>query len=732
MGTPVELKSPLLGVVKNPNFQDFPQGAAIDALNVLPYDRTGRNRVNQRAGTDKAFAGQMGNGSQFVQGIFQTTLALDPSTIVPGTTLLNETFQYANGSLATVSGGVWTNVTGLVNTHVIGGSTVPVVSNQVVLGVSATGSSARLTTAPALGSAYIVQLAGQFGTLSTGGTNDNLSIAFQVATASPTNTGWILSMGLATGTPTTVNLFLFKGGSSSAVATFTQAGFITLGTTYTLELHVNGSVVAGYINGVKYLQFIIDATYAANTDVGFSLGTSSSSAAHSTLVSQFKILTGVSASSFRQTNIVTVTGGNVYIGSIAGGTGTNVLATAGTNVLATGVLIGGAYSAGIVYLVDGFSVQTLNLTTQVVAAFVATAGSTPANCQLACIWRDRLVLAAPRGTPQNFFMSRVGTQTDFDFSQVDSAAAFAGNASTAGHIGEPITALIPFSDDVLFIGGDHNMWAVRGDPADGGSIDLVSDSIGVLGQNAWVKAPDSTLYFAGTGGLYMISPGTALPVNISNQQWNEFFRAINRGSSFVTLSYDRDQQGMYIFVTPAAQGASTHLWWDARSRTFWPFQLPNVQGPLASIVYDGDGPTDRTTLLGGYDGYMRRFALTDTDDDGTAITSYVYLGPFHQQDTNDNLLEWLDVVLGDLPAGFSTFNVQVDIQSAGTVEAAYNAPVYTRTKVYSVAGSRNRWLMRQRGSAFFMKLSNSTQGATWAFEKITALFTPAGTVRNRR
>jgi hypothetical protein len=195
-------------------------------------------------------------------------------------------------------------------------------------------------------------------------------------------------------------------------------------------------------------------------------------------------------------------------------------------------------------------------------AYTATAGSAPTGCTLAAVYRDRLCLAAPYTTPQNFFFSRVGTHTDWDYSQTDPAAAFAGNASQAGHIGDPIVALMPASDDIMYIGGDHNLWAIRGDPADGGSIDLISDAIGVLGPNAWTKAPDGTVYFVGTGGLFRIS-GTGTPEMLSDGKWNDYFRRIDRAANFITLDWDRDHQGLYIFVTPVVSGATTHMFWDS-------------------------------------------------------------------------------------------------------------------------------------------------------------------------
>jgi hypothetical protein len=739
MGSPIEIKTPTKGVVKTTNFQDFPPDSCIDALNVLPWDRTGRLRVNQRSGTDKLWPAAMGNGSQALQCMIQTTLALDPATIVPSSNIIDDAFPYAAGALQTMSsnwvnrhqsvggsGALLTGINGATNTTLITGSGT--VTTTYVSGQNIQGDAGMWKPSVTLGASYIVR-----GVFNMPTNNSGIQCGVFARTDSSTTNAtnqvaFVLTAGLTTA--------YLMHGDDQTIANTNLVSHLTIpllsSGTHQVDLRVSGNVFSAWIDNINYGQFTW-TNGVSMTGTGFTFTTLQSSL----YLQRFQVWVGVTPASLRQTNVLSVCGGSIYMGQAVSGSPSNALVSGGANVLTASGLVSGCFSQGLAYFVDGFTIYQVNLTSQVASPMVATAGTLPANCTLSTVWRDRLVLAAPHGTPQNFFMSRVGVATDFDYSQQDSAAAFAGNASTAGHIGEPIVSLIPFTDDVLFIMGDHNVWVVRGDPADGGSIDLISDAIGILGQNAWCKAPDGTVYFAGTGGLYRIAPGSTVCENISNSAWNEFFRTINRGSQYVTLAWDRDQQGMYIFVenVNASGTGGTNLWYDFRTGGLWPLRYPDNHGPVVALVYDGDGPTDRVLLLGGRDGFVRRVQLTDMDDDGTAIASYIYLGPFKTDDTSETLLEWTDVVMGEPPPGFAATNWScvVTIQSHSTVEKAFVSPLYSRSRT-TVPRRQVRWLARQRGGAFFFKLANNapvTNGATWSFEKITALMTPAGTVRRR-
>lgn len=107
----------------------------------------------------------------------------------------------------------------------------------------------------------------------------------------------------------------------------------------------------------------------------------------------------------------------------------------------------------------------------------ATAGQVPTGCPLVCRYLDRIVLAGAEIAPHVWYMSRQGNPNDWDYSQTDSQRAVAGTSSEAGVPGDPLTALVPHSDDYLVMGCRNSLWRMRGDPAYGGSL------------GAWVNSP---------------------------------------------------------------------------------------------------------------------------------------------------------------------------------------------------------------------------------------------------
>lgn len=725
MGTPIEIKTPIKGVVKNTNFQDAIPDFTLDAVNVRPYDQGGRQRVSQRSGTAKLYASAL-VASQPVQAMIQTTLAVDPSTIV-GSTLFDETFNYVNGNLSTVSAGVWT-ASSLVGSNNFTPSVDPVVNTtSIVSNSGASGYSAYKTVDVAgLGANYVAAL--RF-TPNTGlPNNEYYGVAVQLQAGNQSTTGWMCWLQTSGSGFATAAISQSNGGTG--VLRASVAGIAIGIGPHLLEARVTASTIAVYVDSVFAASYVFPGGVNPNAaffGTGFFIRSNTTNANTAT---EFKVSGGVVPANLRQTNIVAVCNGSIFEGTTA----SIAVTSSGTGVLSTTAIPSLTYTAGIAYAVDGTNLTQTNLSTHVTSNVVATAGSLPTLCTLATVWRGRLVLAAPVATPQNFFMSRLGTATDFDYSQTDAAAAFAGNASVAGRIGEPIVSLIPFSDDVLFIGGDHNMWVVRGDPMDGGSIDIVSDAVGMVGANAWTKSPDGTLYIVGTGGLFKVAPGGTSLENISSGTYNEFFRNINRASNYVLMAWDRDQQGMYIFVTNVNMGGtSTHLWYEQRTGGLWPLQYPDSHGPISVLVYDGDGATDRVLLLGGRTGFIQQSRLTDKDDDGTAISSYVFVGPYKSTDTQEQIMEWQDIILGEPPSGFtsSDWNCQLDVYSGSTVEKALVSPLYNRRKIFTSPRRQVRWMTRQRGSVFFFKFSNAVLDKTWSLEKITAMFTPSGTVRRR-
>jgi hypothetical protein len=380
-----------------------------------------------------------------------------------------------------------------------------------------------------------------------------------------------------------------------------------------------------------------------------------------------------------------------------------------------------------VYYVNGTDTKVIDPAAETMGNLTATAGSIPTGCRIAVAWRSRLVLSQEDVSPQNVYMSRAGTPTDWDYNPAvpDALQAVALNASSsAGRIGQPVKALIPFKDDVLVIGCDHSLFAMVGDPADGGTITTISDSLGILQRDAWVIAPDGAIYFVGHGGFYMMPSPTSVPINLAVGVYEQFFSGLDRRGNYIMCQWDRDNEGCWIFVTAIETGTSTHLWYDSKLKAFWPQRFPNAHGPLATYLYDGDRLSDRYILLGGRDGYIRKIDPTALNDDGTPISSYVFIGPFNPYGPfgKAKLIE-LEGVTGE-----GTTNLVYEIRSGDDARAAL-AAAYDFQLSWTTVGRQPKVRQRARGNTMVLKLQNAVDLNRWSLERVAAMFEPSGKMR---
>lgn len=715
MPNPIKIPFPKRGVNRNFDRSDqngIPQGfgstlipeTVWNALNVLPYDRFDRLRGGQRPGTVRLFSNPL--DLAVVAGLWQTTIAIDPSTLPPSFITEEEIFNYPNGNFMTVASPSWNTMTNpvfpFVNTT--SNASAYTIVSHVLTPQSNQASAIWNGTNP---------LTPQFAVKGTFNLTDTQTTA---------HTGSGVMAWVDRANYNNINQIIYAFFNRHHVSLYqgnnTQLGTVTFGTqlsagSHTIEMSVtNAGVLVVYVDGVQQISFTTGTLpLSGQNGTGIYSGTIDT-------CTDWQLLVATPQTVYRKTSIIAVVNGSVYQGDETGLT----LTTNGGHVISTFAVPSFTYADGFGYFVDGSSIQKLNLSSQAIVTYSATAGTAPVGCTIAATYRDRLVLAAPVSNPQNFFMSRVGTQTDWDYSQTDPAAAFAGNASTAGRIGEPITALMPFTDDVMLIGGDHNLWRITGDPADGGSIDMVSDSIGVLGQYAWTKDPNGIIYFLGNAGLYRIAP-TGQPELLTGSTYNAYFTGLNRTTNYINLRWDPDRQGMYIFVTPIVPGTpGTHLWYDARNAGLWPIQYPDSHGPVSAITYNGDGPNDRFVLLGGRTGLVQKVLPSALNDDGTAISSFITLGPIQPASpAGDAILSGLDVTLGEnAPADLPTnINVQWKVQGGKSAyEVTEGTPRHFVAGTYSYPGRQTTRTPRLRGGWFSLNFSNATLNTYWSLEEI--------------
>lgn len=252
-------------------------------------------------------------------------------------------------------------------------------------------------------------------------------------------------------------------------------------------------------------------------------------------------------------------------------------------------------------------------------------GQVPTGCKMVCIYKDRLVYARPSDFPHLWYMSRQGEPNDFDLTKIaddDRAAAVAGSVTDAGRLPQPIEALIPHTDDLLIFGCKSSLYILKGDPGQGGFIDVLSQNIGVAGAAAWCWSPDGDLIFLSQDGVYVVPAGGGPPVPFSRERLPAELMMVDPMTHTVTMFFDIAAGGAHLIISTIGQTRRLSYFIDWSSKSFWPYSLPESQEPRCA--FDNDGQI----YLGGKDGVIREFHRGHVTDGGTAIPWNLDLGPF--------------------------------------------------------------------------------------------------------
>lgn len=427
----------------------------------------------------------------------------------------------------------------------------------------------------------------------------------------------------------------------------------------------------------------------------------------------------------RQSRLLVVAGGTVKAINRKDNTVSSV--TAGDNALdqAAPVIYGASYFPDI-YFADGKSTKYYRSLNKQITTWTASAGSLPSYTvntgnggevqrpRLICTWNARIVQSGLAGDPQNWFMSAMTDPTDWDYSPSTTCEtmAVAGNASDASEVQDVINALIPWNNDYLVFGMDHSIGQMSGNPAGGGRFDMLSDVTGVAWGRAFALHPDKSLWFIGSrGGLYRFELGQQQPARISETTIDERLADLDLAETIIRMQWDDRMQGFLIALTPTDRTTSTtHYFFDTRNQSWFPWQFANVDhNPKVIYLFDGDESADRVMLLGSWDGYVRNLDYDGTADDGTAIDSYVMIGPLQSPELVSVMLTSISAVLGT-----SSSDVTWTLHPGDSAQEAITAP--------SVSGGtfgsgKNRWSRyRVAGHSLFIKLRNNSNNQSWQME----------------
>lgn len=384
------------------------------------------------------------------------------------------------------------------------------------------------------------------------------------------------------------------------------------------------------------------------------------------------------------------------------------------------------------YYADGINYVYYDPTSNSVELWEAdTAGTIPFGSdgntgRLLCTWRDRVIISGIYDDPHNIFASAVGDAHDFDYSPLNPspAQAWALNLADQGQVGDVVTGLCAWNDDVLIVFCDHSVFLLRGDPQAGGEVDKVSDKIGAAWGRAWCLAPDGTVYWiSNRSGIYSMVPG-GTPQRISTKI-DSLLVDLDMGANIFRMAYDDRRQEIRLFVTPMDESApSTHFTIELRTQGWVKDVFKNSDhNPLCVCEFDGNDPGDRVILLGCWDGYVRKVDHQADTDDGVVIESLVLLGPLLTSNTDEVKLTSLQAVLG-----LDSADVAYDILTGKTAEEALAAEGVAGG-VFSESRGYNQFVNRA-AHAIYVRLQSTGK---WAMEGIRAgMSSVLSPVRRRR
>lgn len=441
------------------------------------------------------------------------------------------------------------------------------------------------------------------------------------------------------------------------------------------------------------------------------------------------------SASGRVVDLVIARSGTIRSGYL-GGTGAIAATNASSTtpaIYADGTILGSQVRSTVlnqkVWYCDGVNYRYFDPTVNTVYDWTATAGSLPigttnARARLICTWRGRIVLAGISTDPQNWFMSRVSTPTDFDYGALPFTVdqAVAGNNGPLGLVGDVVRGLVPYSDDLLIFLCDHSIYQLSGDPLAGGQLDLISDAIGGAWGNAWCKGPDGTLYFmSNRAKVCRMVPGKSAPETISGPV-DDLLADIDLTVSLVRMMWNDESNGFHLFATSGESNTTLSFFWEQLTGAWWKDTMPSGRAVLSCAVYDGNGADDRVCVVGLQNSNLHYFDSAASTDNSTTISSEVWLGPLTQEMSFDTFtLKDIQAILAST-SGTVTWAVHV----GATAEAALAS-----TAVDTGTWTANRSLtdpIRKSGHAIYLKLTSTT---TWAMELIRARVSSRGKVRAR-
>jgi len=373
---------------------------------------------------------------------------------------------------------------------------------------------------------------------------------------------------------------------------------------------------------------------------------------------------------------------------------------------------------------------------------------------LLALYRDRMVIAGFVTEPTTWYMSAVGDPMNWDFGPEipSSTQAQAAPLTEAGRTGDRITALIPFSDDLLVFGCEFSLWALRGDPAAGGAVDAISRNLGIVGNEAWTFDDQGNLYAMSFQGLIRLDPVAAgQPQIVGRGVLDRVLSSLNYNNLRCMLEYDSDRKQIFVLFVdddaetpdpdadpPVPDNEPVGYIYDVSTDGWWPIQFPFNTRPTSLIAYEHPDPSIRAVIFGGRDGYLRAFndsKLTDesgppdggeaTETSETPIESFFAFAPLRPFGEG---VTW-KILESSYLFGEGSADAVIRVYSAPTVEQVLDAT--TPKVVLQPSFTRSRTFRQTvAGETLLIEVFHDAEDSTWVYESGNIVGVPV--TRNRR
>lgn len=433
---------------------------------------------------------------------------------------------------------------------------------------------------------------------------------------------------------------------------------------------------------------------------------------------------GISDEAVYQKRQVAATRANVaartsYVGGVSGTALVRISSTTAT-LGSSPTLVSTAYVSvasyqGMLYGTDGSTYFSLDPrsypSTDGISRLLTPSGSGafPKKSQLFSVCFQRLIMARNLD-PHEVFFCAVGDPRNADTLPPEPT----GYEAKRVPVDQPVTCLIPLSDDLLLVGQAGQFSRQTGDPAQGGQMDRVADMYGAPFGEPWGKDPSGrTFVFLTSGDVVMI--GASGKIESISRRMKRVFEALDLSTKRIRLVWNSTMRGLHLFVCPitASGSTSTHYFWESETDAWYQFDLPYVVMAARSI--DADGSGQRAVWMACSDGYVRKFSNTAVNDDGIAIYSHVMLAQYQSEERL--LFKRPQVTLAaNLGGARVGFHVSDSAQNMGVAVIERDL----------VPGQNPKLPMSARGNHIGVRIASADLNKRWAFEDCTVVAIPFG------